>query len=125
MSTSPRDAVATGPTSAAPSGTYNGNMTDMWQEGLRITPVKIMERGERRADVWELIFGNVRLDIVADDVDAMIGACTVGEREMSALPGGLRRRGLPGRGGVAAGRGGPERGGGRAAGSPTAATAPS
>ncbi len=44
-----------------------------------------MERGERRPDVWELIFGNVRLDIVADDVDAMIGACTVGEREMKAL----------------------------------------
>ncbi len=66
-------------------GTYNPNATDMWQEGLRIPPVKIMERGERRADVWELIFGNVRLDIVADDVDAMIGACTVGEREMKAL----------------------------------------
>lgn len=66
-------------------GTYNPNATDMWQEGLRITPVKIMERGERRADVWELIFGNVRLDVVADDVTAMIGACTVGERELSAL----------------------------------------
>ena len=35
-------------------GTYNPNATDMWQEGLRITPVKIVERGERRADVWEL-----------------------------------------------------------------------
>ena len=31
------------------------------------------------------MFGNVRLTIVADDVDAMIGACTVGEREMKAL----------------------------------------
>ena len=50
-------------------GTYNPNATDMWQEGLRITPVKISSGGERRADVWELIFGNVRLDVVADDVD--------------------------------------------------------
>jgi N-methylhydantoinase B len=57
----------------------------MWQEGLRITPVKIHERGARREDVWELIFGNVRLDVVADDVTAMIGACTVGERELGAL----------------------------------------
>jgi N-methylhydantoinase B len=81
-------------------GTYNPNATDMWQEGLRIPPVKIIERGERRADVWELIFGNVRLDIVADDVDAMIGACTVGEREMKAL---LAAYGTPAyRGAVAA-----------------------
>ncbi|HEY4281346.1 MAG TPA: hydantoinase B/oxoprolinase family protein [Conexibacter sp.] len=66
-------------------GTYNPHATDMWQEGLRITPLKIHERGERREDVWEMVFGNVRLDVVADDITAMIGACTVGERELSAL----------------------------------------
>jgi N-methylhydantoinase B len=66
-------------------GTYNPNATDMWQEGLRITAVKIHEGGARREDVWDLIFGNVRLDVVADDVTAMIGACTVGERELQTL----------------------------------------
>ncbi|MCW2954331.1 MAG: hydantoinase B/oxoprolinase family protein [Conexibacter sp.] len=66
-------------------GTYNPHATDMWQEGLRITPVKLYDGGTRRDDVWELIFGNVRLDVVADDVTAMIGACTVGERELGAL----------------------------------------
>lgn len=66
-------------------GSYNPQATDMWQEGLRITPVKIHAAGERREDVWDLIFGNVRLDVVADDVTAMIGACTVGERELVAL----------------------------------------
>lgn len=66
-------------------GSYNPKATDMWQEGLRITPVKLFAGGERRDDVWDLVFGNVRLDVVADDVEAMIGACTVGERELIAL----------------------------------------
>ncbi len=66
-------------------GSYNPHATDMWQEGLRITPVKLYAGGQRRDDVWDLVFGNVRLDVVADDVTAMIGACTVGERELVAL----------------------------------------
>jgi N-methylhydantoinase B len=66
-------------------GSYNPNATDMWQEGLRITPLKLYDGGTRRDDVWDFVFGNVRLDVVADDVTAMIGACTVGERELKAL----------------------------------------
>jgi N-methylhydantoinase B len=68
-------------------GSYNPNATDMWQEGLRITPLKLYDGGKRRDDVWNFVFGNVRLDVVADDVTAMIGACTVGERELKALVG--------------------------------------
>lgn len=66
-------------------GSYNPNATDLWQEGLRITPLKLYDRGVRRDDVWNFVFGNVRLDVVADDVSAMIGSCTVGERELKAL----------------------------------------
>lgn len=66
-------------------GSYNPNATDLWQEGLRITPLKLYDGGVRRDDVWDFVFGNVRLDVVADDVTAMIGACTVGERELKAL----------------------------------------
>lgn len=66
-------------------GSYNPNATDLWQEGLRITPLKLFEGGRRRDDVWNFVFGNVRLDVVADDVSAMIGSCTVGERELKAL----------------------------------------
>lgn len=68
-------------------GSYNPNATDMWQEGLRITPLKLYDGGKRRDDVWKFVFANVRLDVVADDVTAMIGACTVGERELKALLG--------------------------------------
>ncbi len=66
-------------------GSYNPNATDLWQEGLRITPLKLYDGGKRRDDVWEFVFGNVRLDVVAEDITAMIGACTVGERELEAL----------------------------------------
>lgn len=66
-------------------GSYNPHARDLWQEALRITAVKIHEAGQRRDDVWDLIFGNVRLDVVAEDVTAMIGACTVGERELQAI----------------------------------------
>jgi N-methylhydantoinase B len=66
-------------------GSYNPNATDLWQEGLRITPLKLFEGGRRRDDVWDFVFGNVRLDVVAEDVSAMIGSCTVGERELKTL----------------------------------------
>ncbi|SFO25109.1 N-methylhydantoinase B [Pseudonocardia ammonioxydans] len=66
-------------------GSYNPAATDIWQEAMRLTAVKLIEGGRVREDVWELVFGNVRLPSVEDDVQAMIGACTVGERELREL----------------------------------------
>ncbi|MCP3918890.1 MAG: hydantoinase B/oxoprolinase family protein [bacterium] len=66
-------------------GGYNPNATEVWQEALRIPAVKVVERGVIRQDVWDLIFANVRLDIVQEDMRAEIGACTVGERRLVAL----------------------------------------
>jgi N-methylhydantoinase B len=66
-------------------GGYNPNATEVWQEALRIPAVKVYERGVLREDVWDLIFANIRLDIVQEDMRAEIGACTVGERGLLAL----------------------------------------
>ena len=66
-------------------GGYNPNATEVWQEALRIPPVKVYERGKLRKDVWGLIFANIRLDIVQHDLRAQMGACTVGERRLQAL----------------------------------------
>ena len=66
-------------------GGYNPNATEVWQEALRIPAVKVIERGKLRRDVWNLIFANIRLPIVEEDMRAEIGACTVGERRLSAL----------------------------------------
>jgi N-methylhydantoinase B len=69
----------------AVQGGYNPAATEVWQEGLRIPPIKVMERGRLRTDVWDLIFANIRLDIVREDMKAEMGACVVGERRLLAL----------------------------------------
>jgi N-methylhydantoinase B len=64
----------------------NPAATDYFQESLRITAVKIIERGKLRRDVWKLIFANVRLpDIDEPDMMTMIGACRLGERRIADL----------------------------------------
>jgi N-methylhydantoinase B len=52
---------------------------------LRIPPVKVFENGVFKRDVWNLIFANIRLDMVAHDMRAQMGGCTVGERRLKAL----------------------------------------
>lgn len=69
----------------AVAGGYNPNATEVWQEALRIPAVKVYERGKLRKDVWNLIFANIRLQIVEEDIKAQIGACTLGERRLQAL----------------------------------------
>ncbi len=69
----------------AVAGAYNPAATEIWQESLRITPVKLYEKGELRRDVWDLIFGNIRFPIVQEDIRAAIGGCAVGERELVKL----------------------------------------
>ena len=69
----------------AVAGGYNPNATEVWQEALRIPPVKVYEKGVLRKDVWDLIFANIRFDIVQEDMRAEIGSCVVGERRMLKL----------------------------------------
>ncbi|MBK9360218.1 MAG: hydantoinase B/oxoprolinase family protein [Rubrivivax sp.] len=66
-------------------GGYNPNAVEVWQEALRIPAVKVVERGKLRRDVWNLIFANIRLDIVQHDMKAEMGACAVGERRLLEL----------------------------------------
>lgn len=66
-------------------GGYNPNATEVWQEALRIPAVKIYEKGKLRKDVWDLIFANIRLTMVQEDIKAQVGACTLGERRLKAL----------------------------------------
>jgi N-methylhydantoinase B len=69
----------------AVAGGYNPRATEVWQEALRIPPVKVYEKGKLRKDVWDLIFANIRFDIVAADMKAQIGSCVVGERGILKL----------------------------------------
>ncbi|MCC6211844.1 MAG: hydantoinase B/oxoprolinase family protein [Burkholderiales bacterium] len=69
----------------AVQGGYNPEAREVWQEALRIPAVKIVERGRLRRDVWNLIFANIRLGIVEEDIKAQIGGATVGERGLQGL----------------------------------------
>ncbi|NIQ38759.1 MAG: hydantoinase B/oxoprolinase family protein [Proteobacteria bacterium] len=69
----------------AVQGGYNPQATEVFQEAIRIPPVKVYEKGRQRKDVWELIFANIRLKIVEEDMKAETGSCVVGERRMVEL----------------------------------------
>src|ERR1051325_8110264 len=59
----------------ATHGAYNASATDIWQEGIRITPLKLYDRGELRRDVMQMIATNVRHPRdFRGDLAAMIGS---------------------------------------------------
>lgn len=69
----------------AQPGGYNPDAREVWQEALRITPLKIRERGRLRKDVWRMVFANIRYPVVEDDIKAQVGATRVGERGLLEL----------------------------------------
>jgi len=70
-------------------GCFPGSMgpaREIYQEGIRIPPVRIARGGEVDRDVLSLILMNVRTPAERDgDLAAQIGACRVGERRMLEL----------------------------------------
>lgn len=75
----------------APGG-FPGDAREVFHEGIRIPPVKIMKRGIDDADLWRLILANGRTPRVsAGDLRAMIGSLNVGERRFLEL---IRKHGL-------------------------------
>ncbi|MDR7468355.1 MAG: hydantoinase B/oxoprolinase family protein [Armatimonadota bacterium] len=69
----------------AQAGGYNPRATEVWQEALRIPPLRVVSQGRLLRDVWRLIFANVRLPIVEEDMRAQVGATVVGERGLVDL----------------------------------------
>jgi N-methylhydantoinase B len=59
---------------------------NVWQEGLILPPVKVVERGTPRRDLIELYLANVRWrDMLEGDLLAQIGATRVGARKLQEL----------------------------------------
>ncbi len=70
----------------ATHGTYNPGATEIWQEGIRITPLKLYDAGELREDVLTMLATNVRHPRdFRGDLRAMIGSARVGERRLLRL----------------------------------------
>jgi N-methylhydantoinase B len=68
-----------------PAG-YNPAAKEIYAECLRIPPVKIWDRGKPRNDVINMILANMRARRDQEgDLNALIGACQVGERSLVAM----------------------------------------
>jgi N-methylhydantoinase B len=68
------------------AGTYNPAATEIFHEGIRLPPVKIVSGGEERADLWHLLRLNSRTPELLDgDLRAMVGSTAIGERELARM----------------------------------------
>ena len=72
-------------------GSFASDATDVYQEGLRLPPVKLVEGGAYNRDVWRIVMANHRTPQNSwGDLNAMIGALNVGEQRLEWL---FERRG--------------------------------
>ena len=66
-------------------GSNAADSTEIYQEGLRIPPMKLQEGGVPNATLWRMIERNVRVPVqVFGDLRAQLAACAIGEREIRA-----------------------------------------
>ena len=69
----------------ATHGGYNPAATEIWQEGLRVPPLRLYDAGRLREDVLQMLAANVRQPReFKGDLFAMVGAAHVGERRLRA-----------------------------------------
>jgi N-methylhydantoinase B len=74
------------------SGSISGAVTEIYQEGVRIPPIKVAERGRINQAVVDVLFANMRIPRDRDgDFRAMIGTCRKAAERVEAL---LARYGL-------------------------------
>ncbi|HVY14242.1 MAG TPA: hydantoinase B/oxoprolinase family protein, partial [Rhodopila sp.] len=67
-------------------GSYSGLSTNIFQEGVRIPPIKIHERGAVNRAAMTLLMANMRVPEEREgDLNASLGACRVAERRIRAL----------------------------------------
>ena len=68
------------------AGNYNPRATDIMQEGVRIPPVKLFDRGEMRQDVVDILLANTRMPRYSyGDLNAQLGALELGETRLHEL----------------------------------------
>jgi N-methylhydantoinase B len=67
-------------------GSIPTNATEIYQEGIRIPPLKLYDAGELNVTLAKMLRLNVRLpDTLFGDLNAQIAACNIGSRRMSEL----------------------------------------
>lgn len=73
-------------------GSNSASSTEIFQEGLRIPPLKLVRRGVNDESIWALLRANVRLPVqLFGDLRAQLAACEVARRQVCEL---VARHGL-------------------------------
>lgn len=68
------------------AGTYNPAATEIFHEGIRLPVLRLVEAGEIRDDLWQLLLLNSRTpDLLDGDLRAMLGSTRIGADRLSAL----------------------------------------
>jgi N-methylhydantoinase B len=63
-------------------GGFTAGAREVYQEGIRFPPVKLVERGKLRKDIFDMILNNVRVREVALDLKGEIAANNVAKRRL-------------------------------------------
>ena len=67
-------------------GSNASDSTEIYQEGLRIPPLKFYDRGRANEAIWAFVERNVRIPIqVFGDIRAQLAACKIAERQFLEL----------------------------------------
>jgi 5-oxoprolinase (ATP-hydrolysing)/N-methylhydantoinase A len=67
-------------------GTIACDSTEVFQEGLRLPWLKLVDRGEHVEALWEIIRANVRIPHeMLGDLSAQVAACHIGDRGLQEL----------------------------------------
>ena len=74
-------------------GSFASTATEVFQEGLRLPPVRLVRAGEPAEDIWKIVLSNHRTPRLSwGDLHAMIGSLELADRRLQAL---LDRYGAP------------------------------
>lgn len=67
-------------------GGYNPSATELYQEGLRIPPIRLYDQGRPREDLMQMLAANVRhSENFLGDLHAQIGSVQIAARRLAAL----------------------------------------
>ena len=67
-------------------GSNASDSTEIYQEGLRIPPMKLYDQGKLNETLWMMIEKNVRMPVqIFGDLRAQLAACTIAERQFLEL----------------------------------------
>lgn len=74
-----------GDTGGKDPGGFTLEATDVFTEGVQFPCVKLVHRGQRRKDVFDMVVRNNRFASIAGDLSAMIGGVQQGVKRLEAL----------------------------------------